>query len=120
MEVEKGSSNPLRTTLVHTGRGIVLNSLAVSGGIYILTLSRIRMLRMFGDLVATVLLVTMFYTLMVLPLLLHAVEYGNNKITIKRIKTWKGDEFNEKNTIFDGVGVSDFNWRCPGLGYNSR
>jgi len=86
MEVEKGSSNPLRTTLVHTGRGIVLNSLAVSGGIYILTLSRIRMLRMFGDLVATVLLVTMFYTLMVLPLLLHAAEYGNNKNNNKKNK----------------------------------
>ncbi|MDI9607985.1 MAG: MMPL family transporter, partial [Atribacterota bacterium] len=78
--------NPLRTTLVHTGRGIVLNSLAVSGGIYILTLSRIRMLRMFGDLVATVLLVTMFYTLMVLPLLLHAAEYGNNKNNNKKNK----------------------------------
>lgn len=86
MEVEKGSSNPLRTILVHTGRGIVLNSLAVSGGIYILTLSRIRMLRMFGDLVATVLLVTMFYTLMVLPLLLHAAEYGNNKNNNKKNK----------------------------------
>ena len=86
MEVEKGSSNPLYATLVHTGRGIVLNSLAVSGGIYILTLSRIRMLRMFGDLVATVLLVTMFYTLMVLPLLLHAAEYGNNKNNNKKNK----------------------------------
>ena len=79
LELGKGSSNPLRTTLVNTGRGIVLNSLSVSGGIYILTLSRIRMLRMFGDLVATVLMVSMFYALMVLPLLLHVAEYGNNK-----------------------------------------
>ncbi|HXL03049.1 MAG TPA: MMPL family transporter [Candidatus Atribacteria bacterium] len=79
LELREGSPNPLRTTLVNTGRGIVLNSLSVSGGIYILTLSRIRMLRMFGDLVATVLLISMFYTLMVLPLLLHAAEYGNNK-----------------------------------------
>jgi len=78
LELGRGSSNPLHTTLVNTGRGIVLNSLSVSGGIYILTLSRIRMLRMFGDLVATVLLVSMFYALMVLPLLLHVAEYGNN------------------------------------------
>jgi predicted RND superfamily exporter protein len=70
----------LQATLTNTGRGILLNALGVAGGLYVLALSRIHMLRIFGSLVATVLLIGVFYTFLALALLLHLEEYlGNNK-----------------------------------------
>jgi len=81
-ETSSGNSgaHALRVTFVNTGRGILLNAIGVSGGLYVLALSRISMLRIFGSLVATVLLVGVFYTFFALALLLHLEEYlkGNN------------------------------------------
>ncbi|MDK2897570.1 MAG: uncharacterized protein PWP04_1690 [Candidatus Atribacteria bacterium] len=74
-EIQNQSPDPLRITMVSTGRGIVLNSLAVAGGIYVLTLSSIKMISMFGLLIATVLLASVLYALLLLPLLLHVSEY---------------------------------------------
>ncbi len=65
-------------TIRNTGRGILLNALGVAGGFYVLGFSRIGMLRMFGPLIATVLLLSAFYTLLVLPLILHLGEYFKN------------------------------------------
>ncbi|MGC8778499.1 MAG: MMPL family transporter, partial [Candidatus Caldatribacteriaceae bacterium] len=62
-------------TIKNTGRGILLNALGVAGGFYILGFSRIGMLRTFGPLVATVLLLSAVYTLLLLPLLLHLGEF---------------------------------------------
>jgi predicted RND superfamily exporter protein len=74
-------------TIKNTGRGILLNALGVAGGFYVLGFSQIGMLRTFGPLVATVLLLSAVYTLLLLPLLLHLgefvrenrIERGNHK-----------------------------------------
>lgn len=68
----------LQATFLNTGRGILLNALGVAGGLYVLGLSRIHMLRVFGSLVATVLLLGVFYTFLALALLLHLEEYLSN------------------------------------------
>lgn len=77
------STNPgpraLKVTLLNTGRGILLNALGVAGGLYVMALSRIHMLRIFGALVATVLLLGVFYTFIALSLLLHLEEYLGNE-----------------------------------------
>ncbi len=78
-ELAKGNAHfAVQNTIHNTGRGIFLNALGVAGGFYVLGFSRIGMLRMFGPLVATVLLLSAFYTLLVLPLLLHLSEYFKN------------------------------------------
>lgn len=80
MDSDNSGIHALRVTFVNTGRGILLNAIGVSGGLYVLALSRISMLRIFGSLVATVLLVGVFYTFFALALLLHLEEYlrGSN------------------------------------------
>ncbi|MEN3202104.1 MAG: MMPL family transporter [Atribacterota bacterium] len=77
-------SQALRATLLNTGRGILLNALGVAGGSYVMALSRIHMLRIFGSLVATVLLLGVFYTFIALSLLLHLEEYLGNENLKKR------------------------------------
>ncbi len=77
-------SQALRATLLNTGRGILLNALGVAGGLYVMALSRIHMLRVFGSLVATVLLLGVFYTLIALSLLLHLEEYLGNENTKRK------------------------------------
>lgn len=74
----------LRVTLLNTGRGILLNALGVAAGLYVMALSRIHMLRVFGSLVATVLLLGVFYTFIALSLLLHLEEYLGNENTKKK------------------------------------
>lgn len=84
---ELSLQNPkaLMTTMLSSGRGIVLNSLAIAGGNYVLATGGISMLRMFGGLVGTVLLVSVLYALVLLPLLLHAESYlGNNNKNIEK------------------------------------
>lgn len=77
-------SQALRATLLNTGRGILLNALGVAGGLYVMALSRIHMLRIFGSLVATVLLLGVFYTFIALSLLLHLEEYLGNENSKKK------------------------------------
>lgn len=78
-EVSLQNPRALVTTMVSSGRGIVLNSLAIAAGSYVLATGKISMLRMFGSLIGTVLLVSVLYALVLLPLLLHAESYlGNN------------------------------------------
>jgi len=78
-EVSLQNPRALVTTMVSSGRGIVLNSLAIAAGSYVLAMGKISMLRMFGSLIGTVLLVSVLYALVLLPLLLHAESYlGNN------------------------------------------
>ncbi|MEI6157503.1 MAG: MMPL family transporter, partial [Atribacterota bacterium] len=60
----------LYKTITSTGRGMILNSLAVSCGTGVLAVAPISMMRTFGILIATILLVAVFYTLFLLPLLL--------------------------------------------------
>jgi predicted RND superfamily exporter protein len=49
---------------------MILNSLAVSCGTYVMALGPISMMRSFGALMATILLLAVVYTLFLLPLLL--------------------------------------------------
>lgn len=77
-------SYALRATLLNTGRGILLNALGVAGGLYVMALSRIHMLRIFGSLVATVLLLGVFYTFIALSLVLHLEEYLGNEDTKRK------------------------------------
>ncbi|MCX7667593.1 MAG: MMPL family transporter, partial [Atribacterota bacterium] len=56
-ELKQGNIHrAVENTVKNTGRGILLNALGVAGGFYVLGFSQIGMLRMFGPLVATVLL----------------------------------------------------------------
>jgi len=71
------------TTITRTGRGIFLNSVAVAGGIYVLATSNISMLRIFGSLVATVLLSSVVFTMFLLPLILQAEEKVFRNISTK-------------------------------------
>ncbi|MEN3185617.1 MAG: MMPL family transporter [Atribacterota bacterium] len=74
-ELKQGNiHSAVEGTIKNTGRGILLNALGVAGGFYVLGFSQIGMLRMFGPLVATVLLLSAVYTLLLLPLLLHLGE----------------------------------------------
>lgn len=74
-ELNQGNiHSAVENTIKNTGRGILLNALGVAGGFYVLGFSQIGMLRMFGPLVATVLLLSAVYTLLLLPLLLHLGE----------------------------------------------
>ncbi len=73
-EQDQNASGAIYTTITRTGRGIFLNSVAVAGGIYILATSNISMLRIFGVLVATVLLSSVVFTMFLLPLILQAEE----------------------------------------------
>ncbi|MGQ9472708.1 MAG: efflux RND transporter permease subunit [Candidatus Caldatribacteriaceae bacterium] len=70
-----GAHDAVRMTIKNTGRGILLNALGVAFGFYVLLFSPIGMLRTFGPLVATVLLLSAVYTLLLLPLLLHLGEF---------------------------------------------
>jgi len=64
----------LYKTITSTGRGMVLNSLSVSFGTYVLAFSPVSMMRTFGALIATILLVAVIYTLFLLPLLLSICD----------------------------------------------
>ena len=67
----------MKITLTGTGRAIVFNSLAVAAGAFVLTFSEIDMIAEFTRLLSSVMLISVVYTLLLLPLLLHHI---NSKI----------------------------------------
>ena len=67
----------MKITLTGTGRAIVFNSLAVAAGAFVLNFSEIDMLAEFARLISSVMLISVVYTLLLLPLLLHRI---NSKI----------------------------------------
>jgi predicted RND superfamily exporter protein len=73
-ELEIDPKNALYNTIISTGRGMILNSLAVACGTYVMVLAPISMMRSFGALMATILLVAVVYTLFLLPLLLSICD----------------------------------------------
>ena len=73
-ELEIDPKNALFNTVTSTGRGMILNSLAVSCGTYVMALGPISMMRSFGALMATILLLAVVYTLFLLPLLLSICD----------------------------------------------
>ncbi len=65
------SITALKITLTGTGRAIVFNSLSVAAGAFVLTLSEINMISEFSRLIGSLMLISVVYTLLLLPLLLH-------------------------------------------------
>ncbi len=69
----------IRTTLTGTGRAIVFNSISVAAGCFVLAFSEIKMISEFAKLIGSVMLISVVYTLLLLPLLLHFVKFKEEK-----------------------------------------
>lgn len=69
----------LKTTLTGTGRAIIFNSISVAAGVFVLSFSSIKMLAAFGQLIGSVMLVSVVYTLLLLPILLDKVDFKIKK-----------------------------------------
>ncbi len=65
----------LKITMTGTGRAIVFNSISVAAGLYVLAFSNIRMMAVFGELIGSVMLISVVFTLLLLPILLHNVKF---------------------------------------------
>jgi len=75
----KNKKNALKTTLTGTGRAIVFNSISIATGTFVLSLSSIKMMGAFGQLIGSVMIVSVIYTLLLLPILLDKVEFITKK-----------------------------------------
>ena len=69
----------LKTTLTGTGRAIIFNSISIAAGTFVLTLSSIGMMVAFGQLIGSVMLVSVVYTLLLLPILLDKIDFKIKK-----------------------------------------
>ncbi|MHC2994665.1 MAG: MMPL family transporter [Candidatus Atribacteria bacterium] len=73
----------MKVTLTGTGRAIVFNSISVSAGVFVLGFSEMGMIAIFGKLIGSVMLLSVVYTLTLLPILLNSIklkEEAKNKI----------------------------------------
>ena len=77
----KEKIDALKTTLTGTGRAIIFNSISIAAGTFVLTLSSIGMMVAFGQLIGSVMLVSVIYTLLLLPILLDKVDFKIKKET---------------------------------------
>ena len=75
----KEKVDALKTTLTGTGRAIVFNSISIAAGIFVLSFSNIKMMAAFGQLIGSVMLVSVIYTLLLLPILLDKVDFKLKK-----------------------------------------
>ena len=64
----------MKTTLTGTGRAIVFNSVSVAAGVFVLGFSEIQMMAVFGKLIGSVMLLSVIYTLTLLPILLNSIK----------------------------------------------
>ncbi|MEA3454155.1 MAG: MMPL family transporter [Candidatus Caldatribacteriota bacterium] len=64
----------MKTTLTGTGRAIVFNSVSVAAGVFVLGFSEIQMMAIFGKLIGSVMLLSVIYTLTLLPILLNSIK----------------------------------------------
>ena len=69
----------MKITLTGTGRAIVFNSISVAAGLFVLAFSEINMISEFARLIASVMLISVVYTLLLLPLLLHFIRFKEEK-----------------------------------------
>lgn len=69
----------IKATLTGTGRAIVFNSISVAAGIFVLSFSEINMISEFAKLIGSVMLISVIYTLLLLPLLLHIIQFKGGK-----------------------------------------
>jgi len=75
----KEKIDALKTTLTGTGRAIVFNSISIAAGVFVLSLSTIKMVSAFGQLIGSVMLISVIYTLLLLPILLDKVDFKIKK-----------------------------------------
>ena len=69
----------MKVTLTGTGRAIVFNSISVAAGLFVLAFSEINMIAVFGELIGSVMLLSVIYTLLLLPLLLKYIHFKEEK-----------------------------------------
>ncbi|MEA2086988.1 MAG: MMPL family transporter [Candidatus Caldatribacteriota bacterium] len=70
----KSKIGAMKTTLTGTGRAIVFNSISVAAGVFVLGFSEIQMMAVFGKLIGSVMLLSVIYTLTLLPILLNSIK----------------------------------------------
>ncbi len=70
----KSKIEAMETTLTGTGRAIVFNSASVAAGVFMLGFSEIQMMAVFGKLIGSVMLLSVIYTLTLLPILLNSIK----------------------------------------------
>ena len=75
----KEKTDALKTTLTGTGRAIVFNSISIAAGVFVLSFSTIKMVAAFGQLIGSVMLISVIYTLLLLPILLDKVDFKIKK-----------------------------------------
>jgi len=75
----KNKKNALKATLTGTGRAIIFNSISIAAGTFMLTFSNIKMMGNFGQLIGSVMIVSVIYTLLLLPILLDKVDFKTKK-----------------------------------------
>ena len=75
----KEKIDALKTTLTGTGRAIVFNSISIAAGVFVLSFSNIKMMASFGQLIGSVMLVSVIYTLLLLPILLDKIDFKIKK-----------------------------------------
>ncbi|TET14908.1 MAG: hypothetical protein E3J77_03455 [Actinobacteria bacterium] len=74
-ELKKRSKiEAMKITLTGTGRAIVFNSVSVAAGVFMLGFSEIKMMAVFGKLIGSVMLLSVIYTLTLLPILLDSIK----------------------------------------------
>jgi len=70
----KSKIEAMKITLTGTGRAIVFNSVSVAAGVFVLGFSEIKMMAVFGKLIGSVMLLSVVYTLTLLPILLNSIK----------------------------------------------
>jgi len=75
----RNKKNALKITLTGTGRAIIFNSISVAAGTFVLSLSSIKMMGAFGQLIGSVMIISVIYTLLLLPILLDKVDFNTKK-----------------------------------------
>ncbi|MDD5014148.1 MAG: MMPL family transporter [Atribacterota bacterium] len=75
----KEKIDALKTTLTGTGRAIVFNSISIAAEVFVLSFSTIKMMASFGQLIGSVMLVSVIYTLLLLPILLDKIDFKIKK-----------------------------------------
>ncbi|HER25015.1 MAG TPA: hypothetical protein ENO17_08215 [Candidatus Atribacteria bacterium] len=71
----KDAREALKITLTGTGRAILFNSISIAAGVLVLSFSNIKMMASFGQLIGSVMLVSVIYTLLLLPILLAKIDF---------------------------------------------
>ncbi len=69
----------MKITMTGTGRAIVFNSISVAAGLFVLAFSEINMISEFAKLIGSVMLISVVYTLLLLPLLLNIIKFKEEK-----------------------------------------